>query len=708
MFTSAPGPRRKWLDKDVEEKPRRPEDSKKDTSKQKPPQRERSRSPRRDSEESAEGGEQSETKLDAEMDTKVDEKQQPVEDSAHQADLGVDSALAGEPASWGEAILAGWQEIDQKGNGDCGWRALADNWAWRKDGQALGEQECVQQANWFRTASVRYIRSHAGKYRASIPGADVSEEAWDAFLKAGGTSADEFKAKADGALEAYLDKAVKPGHWICARLLQATADRFGTAIVVWKIGEANAVDRRFVIAPAFSRGWPRVNSKSPPLVILLKSNHYTSLRTPPEGNVPWTWLRETNLPGPEDLPGGADHEDKVPATQADDECELASVSVHTLCPSGALQVQKDRVEDSKSGQVLGVPVLVFDPKPPVEQQQGTKRPKLGKDAESSRSSAQLGHAVGKFDTVPVQGDLSDNGLALSPECKKSNLPKTVSEPILDRDLSVCSAASMVVPSLHTLAGPVLGLEAETRGSAKRAHCDTEATLSLRTLAPDRTEQKPQTEQPGAGLSHVQEPTQDRMPASGGGSLAISTQRRRLRRKQHPLGEDDDMEQDPLTFFEKSGFRRNRVSTVSWPCPICKVVFTWTGHDKALSKKQRHMKLEHNTRLSEVGGSKSDKMKKQWQENPVQFVSQALGPLKRQCSALSSFRTSRDTTWRMQLLLGFLPASRKRGFAVSALLKGPRDSSLKERVSQKSGATKSQTGGWASRPPTEKLSPRPVV
>ena len=91
-------------------------------------------------------------------------------------------------------------------------------------------------------------------------------------------------------------------------------------------------------------------------------------------------------------------------------------------------------------------------------------------------------------------------------------------------------------------------------------------------------------------------------------------RRRFKRKQHPLGGDEDMGHEPLTFSEKTGHRKNRISTVTWPCPICKAVFTWTGHDKALSQKQRHMKLVHNTRLSAVGGSRSDKMKDQWKKN----------------------------------------------------------------------------------------------
>ena len=167
---------------------------------------------------------------------------------------------------------------------------------------------------------------------------------------------------------------------------------------------------------------------------------------------------------------------------------------------------------------------------------------------------------------------------------------------------------------------------------------------------------------------MQELTQDRVPASGGGSLAISTQRRRLRRKQHPLGEDDDMEQDPLTFCEKSGFRRNRVSTVSWPCPICKVVFTWTGHDKALSKKQRHMKLEHNTRLSEVGGSKSDKMKKQWQENPVQFKSGA-GATKKAMLRAKQLQDKQRHDLAHATSLGLFACAKKTWFCRKCLPKG---------------------------------------
>ena len=203
--------------------------------------------------------------------------------------------------SWGEAILAGWQEIDQQGNGDCGWRALADNWAWRKERLLENKSVFSNPTGSEQPASGIFVLTQ-GSTLLVFRGPMCLKRHGTLSLRQGEPLLTSLRLKLWG-LEAYLDKAVRSGHWICARLLQATADR------LWKIAEANAVDRRFVIAPAFSLPWPRVNSKSPPLVILLRSNHYTSLRTPHEGTVPWTWLRETNLPGPEDLPGGADHQD---------------------------------------------------------------------------------------------------------------------------------------------------------------------------------------------------------------------------------------------------------------------------------------------------------------------------------------------------------------------------------------------------------------
>ncbi|CAE7344986.1 Pol [Symbiodinium natans] len=145
-------------------------------------------------------------------------------------------------------------------------------------------------------------------------------------------------------------------------------------------------------------------------------------------------------------------------------------------------------------------------------------------------------------------------------------------------------------------------------------------------------------------------------------------RRRLKRKQHPLGEDEDTGHEPLTFSEKSGHRKNRISTVSWPCPLCKAVFTWTGHDKALSQKQRHMKLVHNTRLSAVGGSKSDKMKDQWEKNPRQFKSGAEATKKALLRA-KQLKDQQRHDLAHATSMGLFPCIKKTWFCRRCLVKG---------------------------------------
>ena len=553
--------------------------------------------------------------------------------ASNQAEASDDKALQREPASCAEAIRVGWCEVDHGGSGDCGWRALADNWAWRKDGNALSAKDSIQNGNWFRTASVRHIRSHADKYRAGIPGADVSEDAWSAFLQEGGTSAEQFKQKADEALEAYLERAVRPGHWICARLLQATADRLGTAICVWKIGEGSAGDRRFVIAPAFSRGWPKTNPKSPPLVVILRNNHYSSLRTPQEGSVPWTWLRETQALKADDLPGGAKQRDQgsVSASKGDVESEAASVSLHTLCPESA---QEDRV------------------------------------------------------LKPHQALKASSTAAKAPENDTAQRPPAPSE---------------ATPSLHTMAGPET-LQIQNAPKRARLCSHTEASVSLRTLAPNTTAQQPQPAPGSARVSLAQEPTLDReFVVSSAAGPSVAPARRRLKFKQHPLGDEADMGHDPLTFSEKSGHRKNRVSTVKWPCPICHVVFTWTGHDKALSQKQHHMKLVHNTRLSAVGGSRSEKMKKQWQQNPLQFKTGAEATKKAMLRA-KQLQDQQRHDLAHATSRSFL-VSRRLGSAVGACPRALLGSSRKRRVSPRTGAGRSPAGGWALRGLTGKPSPK---
>ena len=54
-------------------------------------------------------------------------------------------------------------------------------------------------------------------------------------------------------------------------------------------------------------------------------------------------------------------------------------------------------------------------------------------------------------------------------------------------------------------------------------------------------------------------------------------------------------------------RQNRVSTIDWTCPICKVNMTLTRHDKAYGARKRHLQIAHGKDVSEVGPPTREKI-----------------------------------------------------------------------------------------------------
>ena len=54
-------------------------------------------------------------------------------------------------------------------------------------------------------------------------------------------------------------------------------------------------------------------------------------------------------------------------------------------------------------------------------------------------------------------------------------------------------------------------------------------------------------------------------------------------------------------------RQNRLSTIDWTCPICKVNMTLTGHDKAYGARKRHLQIAHRKEVSEVGPPTKEKI-----------------------------------------------------------------------------------------------------
>ena len=105
VFTSAPGPRRKWHDKVEDELPRKPDRSKKDAVKAKEvpnveAPRAHSRSPQAREEE-------------ADKSDKPRESDMPVDEPSPKQVADGDQVSRREPTSWTDVIRAKWKEVDQ-------------------------------------------------------------------------------------------------------------------------------------------------------------------------------------------------------------------------------------------------------------------------------------------------------------------------------------------------------------------------------------------------------------------------------------------------------------------------------------------------------------------------------------------------------------------------------------------------------------------
>ena len=165
---------------------------------------------------------------------------------------------------------------------------------------------------------------------------------------------------------------------------------------------------------------PMVNSKSPPLVVILRNKHHTSLRPPADSAVPWTWLHETHKPGPEDLSGGSDDHSE------------ASLSVHTLCPG------EDQHEQA------GQPV-----------------------AGDERVSESLKPCAMRNAAISGRRRFSSIGSSEGPENKNCDLLKTLSGQFRGAGRTVQTTEGSATPSLHTLAPPGSSCEGASPGVAKR-------------------------------------------------------------------------------------------------------------------------------------------------------------------------------------------------------------------------------------------------
>lgn len=179
-----------------------------------------------------------------------------------------------------KALQEGWKVQDQLGNGDCGWRALADNIAFQVHGTSMSVAEATHEGNKLRVSAVQHIKRHRSRYEPTV------ETSWESF-------------------ESYCDAAIRPDCWIDGVTLQSTSEKLGTMIIIWKEIEGGT-HQRYAFAPSWSEDdQPRYGKKFPPLVLLLSDKHYVSVRPPPGTSVPHHWLTKTAIPSAASLRGAA-------------------------------------------------------------------------------------------------------------------------------------------------------------------------------------------------------------------------------------------------------------------------------------------------------------------------------------------------------------------------------------------------------------------
>ena len=203
-----------------------------------------------------------------------------------------------QPDTVDTAIRAGWHEKDMGGTGDCFFRAWvrAENHFF---GRTQKDKDVIKTALDLRLQAVKHMRKHYTQFA----------EAWDndtmekQYQRAG--------QAAPGNFDEFLEQASKTGYYVNQHLIQATVNRTGTPVVIWRSCE-QAPDQagqqkggnnpknkklwhRGVFAPHFHNGFGVSKTQCPGLTLILKAQHYTCVLPPDaEQPPPSMWLRETH------------------------------------------------------------------------------------------------------------------------------------------------------------------------------------------------------------------------------------------------------------------------------------------------------------------------------------------------------------------------------------------------------------------------------
>lgn len=213
----------------------------------------------------------------------------------------------------------GWTTSDQKGNGDCFFRACADCHHWMTAGKSITETKAQTEGAWFRSQACQHILKHRETFVNFFASQTLSQTS---------------------SFDTWIEKAALASTWVDGLLIHSLACKLGTAIVIWKASEDKGKGswQRYCFAPKFHSGKARTAEKSQPLTVVLRNGHYVSLRSPIDNrSIPETWLRETvghfraKLGGAGKSVSGSSHSCRTPSTSSriSKEKNLRTPTVHS-------------------------------------------------------------------------------------------------------------------------------------------------------------------------------------------------------------------------------------------------------------------------------------------------------------------------------------------------------------------------------------------
>ena len=220
-----------------------------------------------------------------------------------------------EPTEPHDPFIVGWRQVDQQGQGDCGYRSIAQAIYFLKHGQDLDNAACVKEAAWLRSQAIQHIRKHQHLYTHMLTkDKAVSPEKWN-------------KVDASKNAGRWLTQAAKPDTWIGVAI-QALSAKLGTPIIVFK-KDGDRV-KRYTLAPAFKNAFAVGAKNCKPIVLRVEAGHYTQMAPPDHTQtLPPAWLAEGDSPEGEDLQGAGGKSDS-----------LRTPSLHTLVPRSSSRISK--------------------------------------------------------------------------------------------------------------------------------------------------------------------------------------------------------------------------------------------------------------------------------------------------------------------------------------------------------------------------------